>query len=68
VSGTVTFTTTAARATLTRGRVVYATGTANLTRLVLHTRRPVRAGRYTLNLRHRYGHRWITTRRQIMIA
>jgi hypothetical protein len=68
ISGTATFTTTSAEATLRRSGVVYATGTADLTRLVLHTRRAVRAGRYTLVLRHRDGRRWITTRHQITIA
>ncbi len=69
VRGTITFTTTAARATLVRGRVVYATGSARLNRLTLRTRRRVRPGRYTLVLRHRDGHHhWIATRHTITIA
>jgi hypothetical protein len=68
LTGTATFTTTSARATLARGRVIYATGTATLARLVLHARRPVPPGRYTLILRRRQGHRWITSRKQITIA
>ena len=65
VSGTVTFTTTPARATLTRAGIVYATGTADLGRLVLHTRRAVRPGRYLLILRRRDGRRWTIAREQI---
>ena len=68
VSGTVTFAATQASARLTRGGALYATGTANQIRLVLHTRRPVHPGRYTLILRHRDGRRTITNRRQITIA
>jgi len=68
MSGTVKFTTTFARATLTRAGVTYATGTADLTHLVLHAHRRVPNGRYTLLLRHRDGHRSIATREQVTIA
>ncbi|MGH2872008.1 MAG: hypothetical protein ACRDL5_06050, partial [Solirubrobacteraceae bacterium] len=68
IAASATFTTTAARATLTRGRVVYAVGSARLDRLMLRTRRAIPPGRYTLTLRHRDGRRWITTRRTITIA
>lgn len=67
ITRTATFTTTPARATLVRGSVVYATGAARLDRLLLHGRRPLRPGRYTLILRHRQGHRQITTRTQITL-
>jgi hypothetical protein len=57
VSGPVKFTTSAAsyRATLSRGRETYATGTAaaagpGLWKLALSDRRAVHAGRYTLTL------------------
>ena len=54
VHGTVKFTTTGkAKATLTRHGVRYATGTARGARVVLHARRRVPAGRYTLRLGHR---------------
>ena len=68
ITGTATFTATAARATLIRGRVIYATGTARLNLLVLDARRRVPAGRYTLILRRRDGRRWIVTRRTITIT
>ena len=68
ISGTAMFTTTAARATLLRGRLVYATGRARLYQLTLHAHRPVHRGRYTLILHHRDGRRTITTRRTITIA
>ena len=68
IIGAVTFTTGFARATLARGRVIYATGGARAGRLVLHARRPVRRGRYTLILSRREGRRWITTRRPITIT
>jgi len=68
ITGTATFTTTAARARLLRGRVIYATGSARLNRLTLHARRAITPARYTLILRRRHGHRWITTRRTITLA
>jgi hypothetical protein len=37
---------------VTRRHVIYATGTARNGRLVLDARRRLRAGRYTLTLRH----------------
>jgi hypothetical protein len=67
ITGTATFTTTSARATLIHGQAVYATGRAWLNHLSLRTRRPVRAGRYTLILSRRVGHRWIDRRQQITI-
>lgn len=67
IAGSATFTTTAARASLTRGQVVYASGRAWLDRLVLHARRRVPAGRYTLILRRQAGRRSITTRQPIVI-
>jgi hypothetical protein len=68
ISGTATFTTTDARATLTRAGVVYARGTAHLTRLVLRQVRPLRAGSYTLTLTRRSGRRVITSRQRIIIS
>jgi hypothetical protein len=69
VSGTVKFTTASAvrRASLSRGGVLYATGTVTKKGLKLHALRRVRAGRYTLTLRYHQGHRQMTTRSQITI-
>ena len=64
ITGTATFRTTGrARASLTREGRRYATGTAGRGRLVLHARRSLPAGRYTLTLRCR----GITTRQRITI-
>ena len=68
ITGTATFTTTPARATLARGRTVYATGSARLGRLTLHARRTVRPGPYTLILRRGDGRRSVTTQRKITLA
>jgi hypothetical protein len=61
VSSPVKFTTAAADATLARGRIVYGTGTAVATggvrKLSLTMRRHLIAGRYSLTLRYRSGHR-----------
>lgn len=51
VSGPVTFTTGGARATLTRGDVVYAVGFARGTRLQLEATRTLRPGAYVLSRR-----------------
>jgi hypothetical protein len=64
----VAFAATANRATLSRGRVVYATGSASRGRLVLRARRTVRAGRYTLAIGHRAGGRLVTSREQIRVS
>jgi hypothetical protein len=48
--------------------VLYATGTVTKKGLKLHALRRVRAGRYTLTLRYRQGHRQMTTRSQIKIG
>jgi hypothetical protein len=54
VHGTVMFTIARkAKATLTRRGVRYATGTVRGARVILHARRRVPAGRYTLRIRHR---------------
>ncbi|MGC9220366.1 MAG: collagen-like triple helix repeat-containing protein, partial [Solirubrobacteraceae bacterium] len=68
VSGTTKFTTTTARAQLVRHQTLYATGSTNHRRLILHAHRTIRPGRYTLILTHRHGQEWFTTRRTIMIA
>jgi Kelch motif len=68
ISGTATFTTTIARATLTRGGATFATGTAQLTRLILHDRRPLRPGLYTLTLTRPVGRLRFTTRQEIAIG
>jgi hypothetical protein len=75
VSGTVKFTTTKAgvRASISRGRDVYASGTgvptaAGSWQLVLSQRRSLRAGRYTLTLNTRRDGRSTTKRLQVMIA
>ncbi|HET6864644.1 MAG TPA: choice-of-anchor D domain-containing protein [Solirubrobacteraceae bacterium] len=64
ISGVATFTTTPTTARLTRGRVVYATGSAWLYAVTLDARRPVGPGRYTLTLR-RSG---VTTRQAVLIG
>lgn len=60
VSGVVKFTATSSRATLSRGGMVYAVGSAVLARggeqLALSARRALNAGRYQLTLRTRSGH------------
>ena len=75
VSGTVKFTTigATARATLTRGHLVYATGSGWILPgreelLVFTIRRKTAPGRYTLVLRHRLGRRLITRREQVTIT
>jgi hypothetical protein len=70
VSGTVKFTTSSVvrRASLTRDGVLYATGVVTKKGLKLHALRRVRAGRYTLTIRYRQGHRQVTTRSQIKIG
>jgi Glycine rich protein/Abnormal spindle-like microcephaly-assoc'd, ASPM-SPD-2-Hydin len=59
-------------ATVTRGGVVYATGSAvslgnGRVQLVLADRRPLRKGTYTLSQRHRVGQRWVTQRSRITL-
>lgn len=68
ISGSVTFTAAVAHATLERGRVIYATGTMSAAGLVLHARRSVPGGRYTLVLRQRSGRRLTTRRLAIRIT
>ena len=68
ITGTATLTTTLARARVTRDGKLYATGTANLTGLVLHDLRPLRPGSYTLTLIRRQGPVRITTRQPITIG
>jgi len=70
VSGAVKITTTSAvrRASLTRGGVLYATGTVTKKGLRLHALRRVRAGRYTLTIRYHQSHRQMTTRSQVKIG
>ena len=69
ISRPLTFTATAqtARATISRGRVVYATGPATAVgagrwELVTRKRRALRPGRYTLTLRTRHGARRLALR------
>lgn len=64
ISGVATFTTTPTAARLTRGRTVYATGSAWLYAITLDASRPVGPGRYALTLR-RGG---VTTRQSIVIG
>jgi hypothetical protein len=71
-SGTVNLKTGGAvsRATVTRGGVVYATGSAvslgnGRVQLLLADRRPLRKGTYTLSQRHRVGQRSVTQRSRI---
>jgi hypothetical protein len=63
---------TVRRATVTRNRATYATGTSARSRggrlrLLLHTRRRLRPGRYTLTLRSSRGHHRITLRKPLTI-
>lgn len=67
VPGTARFGTTIAKATLTRNGVIYATGTARLSRLTLHANRPLRAGEYTLTLTRRLGRHRRQSHQQITI-
>lgn len=74
LSGTVKFSPVgdAVHAKLTRGRLVYAVGTRVATshgrsQLLLTTRRAIKPGVYTLILRHRHGHRWVTRRLRITL-
>lgn len=69
VTGQWTFTANAstARATISRGRVVYATGPATAAgsgrwEFVIHKRRALRSGLYTLTLRTRHGARRLALR------
>jgi hypothetical protein len=68
ISGTATFTTTQAHASLSRRGVLYATGRVTSAGLVLDAVRRVRAGRYTLTLTWREGRQLITSRQQIRLG
>jgi hypothetical protein len=75
VSGPVKFIVAGAseHATVSRGRIVYATGTSvqlgeGRRQLLLHDLRPLHRGRYTLALRARRGRGWVTTRLTITIG
>jgi Glycine rich protein len=74
VHGRVRFTAVGAstRASLVRGRVIFAAGASVPTarggsELVLAERRPVRHGTYTLILRRRHGRRWVTRRLPLIL-
>ncbi len=67
-SGTATFSTATAHATLERKGVVYATGTAARGRLMLRDTRRVPSGRYTLILTYRSGRSKITKRFEVRIG
>jgi hypothetical protein len=74
VSGIVKFTTSAAsdHATISRGRVVYATGVSvrlgrGAQQLLLSDLRPLRRGRYRLTTRTRRARHWINHRVTITI-
>lgn len=75
VSGTVTFTRAAAadRTTISRGRLVYATGASvalgrGWSQLLLNRLRPMRRGRYALMIRTPDGRHWRIRRLAIMIG
>jgi HYDIN/CFA65/VesB-like, Ig-like domain len=75
VSSTVKFTVTGAsdQATISRGRVVYATGTSlplgsGRSLLLLTEQRTLEHGGYTLTLRAHHGRRWSTSRATITIG
>lgn len=74
LSGTATFTVSATsdHATVSRGRVLYATGTSlpiggGRSLLVVTEQRSLEPGRYTLSLRTRHNGRWATRRATIAI-
>jgi hypothetical protein len=71
VTGPVKFTTSVARAVLSRGRVTYATGIATINtkhpQLALTTTHKLRAGTYTLTLRWSTKHTNHTTRQHITL-
>jgi Kelch motif len=63
------FTATTAKATLVRHGVIYATGTARLTRVTLHAgRRLVRPGEYMLTVTRQVGRRRLQTHQVITIG
>lgn len=73
VSGSVKFTVTAGRATISRGRTLYATGATvsigpGRSQLVLTDRRLLRRGSYTLSVRTRHHRGWIVQRQRITIS
>lgn len=69
ITGAVKFTVaSAAHVSLVRRGVLYATGTTGRAGFVLHARRPVGAGRYTLRLRYRRGHRLVIASAQVTVA
>jgi hypothetical protein len=68
LSSTPIFTLVRSRAVLSKGRRVYAIGTAQLARLVLNSRHGLAAGAYSLALRHRAGRHWLTTHTQLSVG
>ena len=64
----IAFTAANAEAKLVRHGVIYATGTARLTRLTLHAGRLVRPGEYMLTLTRQLGHRRLQTHQEITIG
>jgi hypothetical protein len=75
VSGTVKFTTgtASARASIFRGRIIYATGASvaigdGRTQLLLNDLRVLHPGRYTLTVRSRHQRHWIARRAMITIG
>jgi hypothetical protein len=62
------FTRARASAVLSRGHRTYATGSANLSRLVLNSRHSLAAGAYSLALRHRSGRHWLTTHTPLTVG
>ncbi len=71
VSGTVQFKTAVARnarASLARGHRIYAVGRTTRHGVVLHARRRIKPGRYSLILRYRRGGREIVTRTTLRIG
>lgn len=68
VSRAIKFKTTATKATLTRGKTVFATGTVRRGRVLLDARRRLRSGRYALTLRPKRNGRRATRREPVMIG
>ena len=68
ISGTAKISARSARARLARAGSLYAVGLVHNGRLVLHARRPVRAGRYLLVLTSHAGRVWVATRQWIRLG
>jgi hypothetical protein len=68
IPSTPIFTPVRAEAILSQGRHVDARGTARHSRLVLYSRHALKPGTYSLALRHRSGHHWVTAHTQLVLG